>query len=149
MKLNMNKIAAKVQHTAYIEETRVHHDTNYRMVAIIENINGKYFAVLSPAQNSGTYYLHSLEISTNCNTIKVGDRLCQLPPSEFSTYKYDSYWKETNIEFIQELLICANPEYLGHIQNRIYAVYSCMLDCFMLYSKSSKPLFRLPFHKKR
>ena len=105
MKLNINKIAAKTQHTAYIEETRVHHDTNYRMVAIIENINGKYFAVLSPAQNSGTYYLHSLEISTNCNTIKVGDRLCQLPPSEFSQYKYDSYWKETNIEFLNKLNI--------------------------------------------
>lgn len=148
MKLNINKLAAHMQHSAFVEET-AGHDVNYRMVAIIENINGKYFAVLAPAQNAGTYYLYPLEISTNCNAIKVGDRLCQLFPSEFNKYKYDSSWKETNIEFIQELLICANPEYLGQLQNRIYAVYSCMLDCFTLYSKSTKPLFRLPFHKKR
>ena len=46
MKLNINKIAAKMQHTAYIEETRVHHDTNYRMVAIFIHLRFLLIVVL-------------------------------------------------------------------------------------------------------
>lgn len=145
MRLNMAKIAAHMQHVAFVEEV-AGLGTKYRAVAIIENISEKYFVVLAPLQNNGVFYLHNASVSGRSD-VTVGDRICELPKDEFGKYKYDQYFEHSNIEFIQELLVCTDKTFTDTV-DRIYGVYSCMLDLISMHGKMPLlSIFRSPFHR--